>query len=307
MAINDRVLPGSQWAYCVLTDPTQAPALSDMAAAARLDGVWLKYADGATTDPWLPGYQALAPLLRVRGIRVIPYLIVYPDDGTNAAWAQVAQGALADLAAAGAVADLVLDPDRENQWASAGAGAAQALFAAIRGLVPQLRPLVSAWGNLGAAVGFPWSVFAGACRAILPEIYPAAYAMSAADTYNMAFLGTGGGLGLEQVQPQIPVLPTFDLSLAEACAGLAANGGFPTVGWWHLDAMTAEQAAILAAGPYAGQQASQAAKVQAASAQPAAESAAARWAAAQAKLASALAELKAAEEDVSAAQAAGGA
>ena len=254
--LNARVYTPGSWAY-VLPGDAAPDVLADRALAAGLVGVWCKASDGTTSVPWWGGYLEVAAAMRARGIRCVPWLVVYPDDGAQTGWSNLLANAAAAANTYAAGDPLLLEPVM-TQWstdaAAHGAASSRALFSALRTCAPGTLAAFCCWGDPSVLPAFPWSVWSGACAGVLPEIYPASYHLAPAAAYNQAFLGgAGGGPGLEQLHPPCPVLPTFDLSAIAACGALARGGGFPAVGWWHLGAMTAAQVGELDALPYARQ------------------------------------------------------
>lgn len=247
--LNSPVYPDGQWAYCV----NWTANLAQTAHAAGLAGVWLKWSDGTTTAPYAASWSAAADALAQHGILCVPWLVVYPTDGWNPGWHQVAAAAVTAGEKYAKGHALLLEP--VMNWWNGVQGTpqnARLLFSALRGLT-SVRPAFCCWGDPAELPHFPWPVWAGACYGVLPEIYAGAYKVAPDVAYNRAFLGEAGqGPGLEQLAPTCPVVPTFDLAYVPQYVKLAKAGGFRSIGWWSLEAIATDAAALeaLQVSPY---------------------------------------------------------
>jgi hypothetical protein len=260
MRLTTEVLPTGQYGWVhdlrQVADGTAAGAVA-LAKSAGLRGLLVKYNDGSSVvagdgsgQQWQVQSRALVPACAAVGLLVIPWGYVYPTD--REPFAALAQQALADTTPANPDGFYVLDAEIEFDDDSNAESDAQAMLAAVKAAVPSVRLLYTSWGVPDQHPAFPWSAFNTACQAFLPQIYPGLIGWDATTCYNRAFLGgSGGGPGIEQMQPVPAVVPTFDLSDIGTCAALAKNGGFPAVTWWVMDGMTAAQAQALAGTSYA--------------------------------------------------------
>ena len=246
-SLNSMVYTYGMWAYHV---PKQGENISDLvntALKAGLVGLWCKYSDGTNTL-WSSGYVALAEALKHVGILCVPWMVVYPRDQQKAGWGQMVRQASEYAATYAPIEPVLLEPVMDT-WASDaklyGSVSSIAFFSAFHTQTNGEHIAFCCWGDPSIQPDFPWQPWASYCCGVLPEIYPEAYKMTPAKIYNIAFLGgLGRGPGLEKIG--VPVVPTFDLSAISECTKLAENGGFGTIGWWYLDAITEQDAATIA-------------------------------------------------------------
>lgn len=234
-------LPG-QWAYCVDWSPDLAAA----AKAAGLAGVWLKFSDGQTVQPWQSTWQQAAAALGALGIACVPWLVVYPVDATGPAWPGICADAVEARDRHAPDQPLLFEPFM-TEWNAAPTVTSRTLLG-LHATLDHLRPAFCTWGDPSVLPGFAWSLWAGYCAGVLPEIYAQTEGLTPQAAYNRAFLGgVGPGPGLEQLRPLLPVVPTFDLAYVAEYVKLARRGGFPSIGWWYLEAL-ADGAEIAATG-----------------------------------------------------------
>ena len=258
---NGQFLPRGQWLFvhdaarCADGTPGGAVALARRAGAV---GLLVKVLDGAAPYPG-GGASALLAACQAAGMDCSGWGYTYPGDGP--ATAALIQGWLSQ---SGDTAFL-LDAEVEFEVA-AGASDAGALLAAVRAVCARPWYTGLPWPDQQAA--FPWATFQAGCSAFAPQVYFAGLAGTAgpqpdawADLcWNRAAVGpaaggpaatSGGPAGWQGLSPTLPVVPVFDLSNIQRAAYLAHNAGVPSVCWWLLDGLTEQQAAALAATPYA--------------------------------------------------------
>lgn len=265
--LKSPLLPPGQYGW-VHYWPNWAPtpkAVIQRARAAGCVGLLVKYNDGASVvagdgsgQRWQEQFRRLALAAEVDwpGALVIPWGYVYPTTKPGALLS-VVQQALADSRAVNPRGWYIVDAEIEFDRAAAAAAAAAGILEVLR--TSGARLLYTSWGWPDQHPSFPWRQFQDHCEGFLPQVYPALIGVSPDLAWNRAYGGpqfggprrSGGPPGFAALKPERPVIPAFDLSAVERCAGLARNWGAPAVTWWSLDQADSTLVAALAGTPYA--------------------------------------------------------